>query len=116
MIPNYPHLATRLFNVPLAIAPGKIEIIMAALTDRFGLARLFRANGEALALATRHAGQTRRVRRAGAERTRARRYRPARNPSAPLRSRRRVALQVRFSEATRFAVLFVRGSTYRGPR
>jgi hypothetical protein len=47
---NYPHLATRLFNTPLAIAPGKIEIIMAALADRFGLARLFRANGEALAL------------------------------------------------------------------
>ncbi|MBC8724572.1 S49 family peptidase [Paraburkholderia sp. 31.1] len=49
MVVNYPHLATRLFNVPLAIAPGKIEIIMAALADRFGLTRLFRTNGEALA-------------------------------------------------------------------
>jgi signal peptide peptidase SppA len=45
---NYPHLATRLFNVPLAIAPGKIEIVMAALADRFGLARLLRADGEML--------------------------------------------------------------------
>ncbi|MGF6968126.1 signal peptide peptidase SppA [Paraburkholderia sp. WC7.3g] len=49
MVVNYPHLATRLFNVPLAIAPGKIEVIMAALADRFGLARLFRTNGKALA-------------------------------------------------------------------
>ncbi|MBB5411692.1 signal peptide peptidase SppA [Paraburkholderia sp. HC6.4b] len=48
MTPDYPHLATRLFNVPLAIAPGKIEVIMAALADRFGLARLFRTNGKAL--------------------------------------------------------------------
>ncbi|MBC8722125.1 S49 family peptidase [Paraburkholderia sp. 31.1] len=49
MVVNYPHLATRLFNVPLAIAPGKIEIIMAALADRFGLARLLRPNGQLLA-------------------------------------------------------------------
>lgn len=46
MRPDYPHLATRLFNVPLAITPGKIEIVMAALADRFGIARLFRADGE----------------------------------------------------------------------
>ncbi|MGF6636813.1 signal peptide peptidase SppA [Paraburkholderia sp. MM6662-R1] len=52
MVVNYPHLATRLFNVPLAIAPGKIEIIMAALADRFGLARLFRPNGELRAFDT----------------------------------------------------------------
>jgi signal peptide peptidase SppA len=49
MRPDYPHLATRLFNTPLAIAPGKVEIIMAALADRFGLARLFRPDGEVLA-------------------------------------------------------------------
>jgi signal peptide peptidase SppA len=50
MRPDYPHLATRLFNVPLAITPGKVEIVMAALADRFGLARLFRADGEMLLL------------------------------------------------------------------
>jgi len=43
---DYPHLAQRLFNVPLAITPAKLEIVMAALADRFGLARLMRANGE----------------------------------------------------------------------
>jgi len=47
---NYPHLAQRLFNTPLAITSGKIEIIMAALADRFGIAKLFRANGDAVML------------------------------------------------------------------
>jgi ClpP class serine protease len=47
---NYPHLATRLFNTPLAITPGKIEIIMAAVADRFGLAKIFRPSGEAVML------------------------------------------------------------------
>lgn len=47
---NYPHLAQRLFNTPLAITPGKIEIIMAALADRFGLAKIFRPSGEVVAL------------------------------------------------------------------
>ena len=51
MSPNYPHLAQRLFNVPLAIHADKLEIIMAALADRFGLARLFRPNGETVVLA-----------------------------------------------------------------
>ncbi|WP_028210773.1 S49 family peptidase [Paraburkholderia mimosarum] len=51
MTPDYPHLAQRLFNVPLAITPGKIEIVMAAIADRFGLARLFRANGDVVMLA-----------------------------------------------------------------
>lgn len=46
MKPDYPHLAQRLFNVPLAITPDKLEIVMAALADRFGLARLMRADGE----------------------------------------------------------------------
>jgi hypothetical protein len=50
MKPDYPHLATRLFNTPLAITPGKIEIIMAALADRFGIARLFRTNSEIVVL------------------------------------------------------------------
>jgi ClpP class serine protease len=47
---NYPHLAQRLFNTPLAITPGKIEIIMAAMADRFGIAKLFRPNGEMVML------------------------------------------------------------------
>lgn len=50
MSPNYPHLATRLFNTPLAITPGKVEIVMAALADRFGLAKLFRADGTSVNL------------------------------------------------------------------
>lgn len=40
---NYPHLATRLFNTPIAITPDKAEIVMASLADRFGIAHLFRA-------------------------------------------------------------------------
>ena len=48
---NYPHLATRLFNVPIAMTPHKAEIVMAALADRFGIMRLFRQGGEALMLA-----------------------------------------------------------------
>jgi signal peptide peptidase SppA len=47
---NYPHLAQKLFNVPLAITPQKAEIVMAALADRFGLARLFHADGRSVAL------------------------------------------------------------------
>lgn len=50
MTVSYPHLATRLFNVPLMILPEKAEIVMAALADRFGIARLFRGTGEAVAL------------------------------------------------------------------
>ena len=30
---RFPHLAQRLFNVPLAIHPDKAEIVMAALAD-----------------------------------------------------------------------------------
>lgn len=37
-----PHLAQRLFNVPLAIHPDKAELVMAALADRFGVTQLFR--------------------------------------------------------------------------
>lgn len=42
---NLPHLAQRLFNTPLAITPGKLEVVMAALADRFGVAHIFRADG-----------------------------------------------------------------------
>lgn len=37
---NLPHLAQRLFNTPLAIHPRKAEVVMAALTDRFGITRI----------------------------------------------------------------------------
>lgn len=47
---NLPFLAQRLFNTPLAITPAKAEMVMAALADRFGITRLFRANGDALAM------------------------------------------------------------------
>ncbi|WP_233869669.1 S49 family peptidase [Paraburkholderia adhaesiva] len=50
MRPDYPHLAQRLFNVPLAITPDKLEIVMAALAERFGLTRLMRTDGELILL------------------------------------------------------------------
>lgn len=37
---NLPHLAQRMFNTPLALHPRKAEVVMAALTDRFGLTRI----------------------------------------------------------------------------
>lgn len=46
---NLPHLAQRLFNVPLAITPGKLEVVIGALADRMGIASLFRADGTVLA-------------------------------------------------------------------
>jgi signal peptide peptidase SppA len=68
---RFPHLAQRLFNVPLAIHPQKAEIVMAALADRLGIAHLFRADGLEVALA-RHAlafdPDERRDRAASAER------------------------------------------------
>jgi capsid assembly protease len=47
---QFAHLATRLFNVPLAILPSKGEIVMSALADRLGVAHLFRGDGAAVAL------------------------------------------------------------------
>lgn len=47
---NFPHLAQRLFNTPLALHEAKAEMVMAALADRFGLAKLFRPSGEMVAL------------------------------------------------------------------
>lgn len=43
-------IATRLFNVPLALHPAKAEIIMAALAERLGIANLTRLNGEIISL------------------------------------------------------------------
>lgn len=51
MMHRFPHLATRLLNVPIAIRPDKAEIIVAAIADRFGIANLFRMNGETVVLA-----------------------------------------------------------------
>jgi ClpP class serine protease len=42
---RFPHLAQRLFNVPIAIHPQKAEIIVAAVADRLGIAHIFRAGG-----------------------------------------------------------------------
>jgi len=50
MMDRFPHLAQRLFNQPIAIYPPKAEIVMAALADRFGIARLFRPSGETVIL------------------------------------------------------------------
>jgi len=50
MMNNLPHLSQKLFNVPLAILPGKIEVIMCVLADRLGVTRLFRADGSAVML------------------------------------------------------------------
>lgn len=43
---QFAHLAQRLFNVPLAIHPGKAEVVMAALAERLGISRIVRANGQ----------------------------------------------------------------------
>ncbi len=45
----FPQLATRLFNTPLAILPGKAEIVMAALSDRLGITSVGRVNGQFVA-------------------------------------------------------------------
>lgn len=39
---KFEFLAQRLFNTPLAIMPGKAEVIMAALSDRLGLSQVSR--------------------------------------------------------------------------
>ena len=41
---KFEFLAQRLFNTPLAIAPGKAEVIMAALADRLGISQIARLN------------------------------------------------------------------------
>ncbi len=47
---NLPFLAQRLFNTPLAVTPAKAEMVMAALADRFGIAKLFRPSGDVVAM------------------------------------------------------------------
>jgi len=45
---QFAHLAQRLFNVPLAIHPGKAEVVMAALSERLGISRIVRMDGHAI--------------------------------------------------------------------
>lgn len=42
---QFAHLATRLFNTPIAIHPRKAEIAMAALAERLGVTSIVRADG-----------------------------------------------------------------------
>jgi ClpP class serine protease len=42
---HFGHLATKLFNVPLALHPTKAEVVMAALSERLGITHLVRADG-----------------------------------------------------------------------
>lgn len=48
---RFPHLASRLLNTPIAIKPDKAEVIVAAIADRFGIANLFRMDGQTVVLA-----------------------------------------------------------------
>jgi len=47
---RFAHLATKLFNVPLALHAAKAEVVMAALAERMGIAHLTRASGESVPL------------------------------------------------------------------
>src|SRR4051812_3599058 len=46
-----PLLAQRLFNTPLAVAPRKAEVIVAALADRFGIGGMVDGRGDFVMLA-----------------------------------------------------------------
>ncbi len=45
---QFAHLATRLFNTPIAIHPRKAEIAMSALSERLGITSIVRADGRPL--------------------------------------------------------------------
>jgi hypothetical protein len=47
---HLPHLAQRISNFPVAIAPAKAEVIIAGLVARLGIAHMFRASGERVAI------------------------------------------------------------------
>jgi ClpP class serine protease len=49
---DFPHLAQRLFNTPLAIHPRKAEVVMAALAERLGITQLVRLDGQCVAPST----------------------------------------------------------------
>jgi len=42
---QFPRLAQKLFNRPLAITPDKAEVVIAALAERLGVTSIFRADG-----------------------------------------------------------------------
>lgn len=42
---RFGHLAQRMFNTPLAIHPGKAEVVMGALAERLGITRVIRLDG-----------------------------------------------------------------------
>jgi hypothetical protein len=42
---NVPHLATKMFNVPLALHPDKARIVIAAPSGRLAITRIIHANG-----------------------------------------------------------------------
>jgi ClpP class serine protease len=46
--PNFAHVASRLFNTPLMLRPEKAEMLVAALADRLGIAKLERMGAEAM--------------------------------------------------------------------
>lgn len=48
MTAQFAHLATRLFNTPVAIHPRKAEIAIGALAERLGIASLVRMSGEVI--------------------------------------------------------------------
>ena len=45
---RFAHLATRLFNTPIAIHPRKAEIAIGALAERLGITSIIRSNGQAI--------------------------------------------------------------------
>ncbi len=47
---RYAHIASRLFNTPLALHPDKAAVIMSALAERMGITHLVHASGEAVAM------------------------------------------------------------------
>jgi hypothetical protein len=49
-VEHLPYLAQTIFNVPVAIAPPKAEVIIAGLAARLGIAHMIRASGERIAI------------------------------------------------------------------
>lgn len=45
---NYPLIGQRLFNTPLMLRPDKCEVVVAALLDHFGVAKLNRVDGTSM--------------------------------------------------------------------
>ena len=45
---DFPLIGQRLFNTPLMLRPEKCEIVVAALLDHFGVAKLTRIDGTSL--------------------------------------------------------------------